>query len=149
MVVIPEALAVQQSNVALDTMVLGRHTPVEWSTIYPAASMFRAVIGQSVCLRSDNQPIAPRHAIQIASLSRPDLSLKSPMQIFVEQAGSEFVAYSLDIEEFAVGSDEQSAISELKASIAESYYILRDEQKSLGPLQIAHWKFLKNLILEI
>jgi predicted RNase H-like HicB family nuclease len=84
----------------------------------------------------------------IGNLDRPELNLRSPIPIYVEAAGEQFVAYSPDLEEFAVGLDHQSAIDELKESIIAVYFILKKDQSRLGPIQQNHWDYLRRIILE-
>ncbi len=122
---------------------------MQWSSAYykMVVSELNAVESRYIC--SGGHSIAPRQAIRIASLDRAGLCLKEPIQIYVESSGSGYIAYSVDLDEFVTSDDEQSSISELKASIVDTYYILKEDQHRLGPLQQAHWQFLQRIVSEV
>ncbi len=84
--------------------------------------------------------------IFIADLGHPELTLLRPLPVVIESAGTQFLAYSFDIEELAVADNESAVIDEIKASIAELYFLLEREQGNLGPLPQKQWAILGRLI---
>ena len=90
---------------------------------------------------------APK-TVFIADLGRASLRLIAAMPISVEPAGAQVLAYSYDLEELAVGETEAEAISEIKASIADAYVLLKREQANLGSLQQKHWRYLAGIVRE-
>lgn len=97
-----------------------------------------------------NSPIRKfdKKSVFIADLRDPRLSLKVPLPIHLEHAGSEMLGYSYDLDELEVADDEWSVIQKMRASIVNLYFMLKEEQDSLGPLMQQHWNFLRKIISE-
>lgn len=93
-------------------------------------------------------PTVVRKNITISDIGHKDLTLIAPIAIYLEQAGDEVLAYSYDLEELAIGTDEYSAVEDMKGSICDLYFLLKTEQRHLGPLQEKHWNYLKKIIKE-
>lgn len=90
-----------------------------------------------------------RKTVFVRNLGTASLALKGPLPIFLEVAATNVVAYSYDLEELAVSSSESEVLDEMRATIVETYFLLKSEQENLGPLQRRHWAFLKQIISEV
>lgn len=116
------------------------------------ASPYEQVVGDGVfvfALSTSMQGAGSRHkTIFIADLADARVSLQKSLPITIESAGESVVAYSYDLEELATGQDESAAITEMKALLVESYFLLKEEQTALGPIQQQHWDFLKHVVRE-
>jgi len=147
-----EAMYFQSNRGPIESQINGQERQLELSNGRLDVEVRRSISSFSwfprFQLRSDGRVLPPRRGYLIDNLNRSDLVLNSQIPIYVESAGDEFVAYSSDLEEFAVGSDEQSAIDELKASIAATYFILKEDQLRLGPIQKNHWYYIKRIVSE-
>ena len=90
-----------------------------------------------------------RRSVLIADLGDARLVLKAPIPIHLEDAGSEVLGYSYDLDEFEVADDEWSVIQKMRSAIARVYFMLKEEQGNLGPLMQQHWSFLQKVVSEI
>ncbi len=85
----------------------------------------------------------------IASLGAVPLALKCALPITLEVSVKSVAAYSYDLDELAISDSECGALDEMRAGIAEAYFLLKAEQKALGPLQSRHWEFLRQIVAEL
>lgn len=90
-----------------------------------------------------------RKTVFVLNLGATSLALKRPLPIALEVTATNVVAYSYDLDELAVSSSESEALDEMRATIVETYFLLKSEQENLGPLQRRHWEFLKQIISEV
>lgn len=74
-----------------------------------------------------------------------NLVLLEPLAVSVQRSEAQFLAYSFDLDEMGSGETESEALNDLRAAIAESYFLLRDEQDKLGPVQQRHWNYLSRV----
>lgn len=84
----------------------------------------------------------------IQDLGDPRVTLLRSIPVSVDFWPDHVTARSFDIEEFGVGADEFEAVRELKASLADLYFLLKNEQGNLGPLPQRQWEFLRRIIRE-
>lgn len=125
-----------------------RSAPYEQNITFSSAEKIVAKSGEKILsLFSHSQD---RKTIFIKNLSDPRLSLREgeSLPIFVESWPQLFTACSHDIDEFAFAADEFETIEEIKASIVELYFSLKEDQNNLGPLPQKHWDFLKSVMQE-
>jgi len=85
----------------------------------------------------------------LSDLADAHFALECLLPITLQLEPSQVIAYSYDLDELAVGSDESSALEEMRLMIAESYRLLKAERNNLGPLQQRHWNLLSKVIREI
>lgn len=90
-----------------------------------------------------------RKTVFVLSLGTSSLALKSPLPISLDVTATNVVAYSYDLDELAVSSSESEVLDEMRATIVETYFLLKSEQDILGPLQRRHWEFLNQIISEV
>lgn len=99
----------------------------------------------------NNSPIRQyqRKLVQIADLGDKRLSLKGALPIHLEHAGDQMLGYSYDLDELEVADDEWSVIMKMRASIADLYFMLKEDQANLGPVPQQHWAFLQKIVTEV
>lgn len=97
-----------------------------------------------------NSPVKKleRRSVLIADLGDARLVLKGPIPIHLEDAGSEVLGYSYDLDELEIADDEWSVIQKMRSAIARVYFTLKQEQGNLGPLMQQHWTFLQKVVSE-
>ncbi len=89
-----------------------------------------------------------RKTVFLGSLNDPRLLLRQPLTITVYSTPETVAAYCFDLDELAVGDTEDAALEDMRVSIVDSYFILKDHQTKLGRLQQAHWNFLRSITQE-
>ena len=89
-----------------------------------------------------------KKTVFISDLADNRLALRKPIPVVVEYSAGKVLAYSLDFSEFSYGDDEFEAIDEFKASVADLYFMLKDDSHKLGPLPMKHWNYLNSVIEE-
>ncbi len=97
---------------------------------------------------TDESSIYRGKTIFIEDLGDPRLSLIRSLPISVEYSSGHVSAYSYDLDEFAIGKNEFDAMNEIRASIVDFYFLLKDEQDNLGPLTQKQWHFLRQIVRE-
>ncbi len=96
-------------------------------------------------------PFGPRRQtrIRLRDLHHAGLSLREPIEVSLEVWEHVVTAYCYDLDEFEIGSDESTAMTELRKAIADLYHILKSDQHRLGPLPQAQWDYLHRIIQEV
>ena len=84
--------------------------------------------------------------IFIQELRDPRLKLLQPLSILVEFEDDYCIASSADLEIYGTGEDEWGAIDDLKRSIAELYFDLKESKLSKHLEGI--WLYMKSIIVE-
>lgn len=97
---------------------------------------------------SGSQPTQPRKNIFIQDLGDPQLSLNRSVPIALDFWYDSVTACCHDLEDFGVGQDEFSAVADLKASLVDLYFLLKNDADRLGPLPQRHWNYLQSIITE-
>lgn len=90
-----------------------------------------------------------KKTVFVLNLGNVALTLKFSLPISLEVSATNVVAYSYDLDELAVSQSESEVLDEMRATIAETYFLLKLEQEVLGPIQRRHWEFLKHIISEV
>ena len=93
-------------------------------------------------------PLPLPKTVFICDLSDPRLSLSRPIPVSLEFWPEIVTAFSYDVEEFGVAESEFAALNDLRASIRELYFLLKEEESKLGSLPRQHWEFLKSVVQE-
>ncbi|MBI4608751.1 MAG: hypothetical protein HY726_07080 [Candidatus Rokubacteria bacterium] len=102
----------------------------------------------SLSLWSHFPSARPSKNIFILDLGNPRVVLTRPLPVAIQVWPDHVSTCSYDIEEFGIGADEFEAVEDLKASIADLYFVLKREGPALGPLPQRQWAFLKGIIRE-
>lgn len=84
----------------------------------------------------------------VSDLGDPRLTLKQPLPVVIQYGDTAITACSYDLEDFGVGDTEFEAVNDLKATIAELYFALKENQDRLGPQPEKDWLFLRSIINE-
>lgn len=88
-------------------------------------------------------------SIFIADLGDPRVMLLQSLPIEVNRWPEHVTVYSHDLEIYCVADDIPAALTEMRASIVELYFMLKEERDRLGPLPRARWQFLSHVIREV
>ena len=95
-------------------------------------------------------PGAVAHSqIQIGSLLDHRLRMFEPVTLEMEQEGEFYVAKYDDLDEYGYGFDPISAVQDIRKTIAELYWQLKDDQDRLGPDLARTWQRLTELVYEV
>jgi hypothetical protein len=124
---------------------------------YFTNTLSESVVDREFVASSVKQPliVKPRPSernlktIFIQDLGDARVSLRRPLPMVVESWGAKTSVYSPDTGDFSVAIDEGAALDELRSSVVDLYFLLKDEQANLGPLPLRHWNFLRSVIDEI
>lgn len=85
---------------------------------------------------------------QFVTLLDDRLLLSAPLSITIEREGEFFIAESSLLEEVGYGYKESEAIDDLKITISELYWTLKEEQDRLGTHLKGIWETLRALVKE-
>lgn len=66
----------------------------------------------------------------------------------LEYDGKQVIAYAPDLDLFGYGETENEALDDLRRTVADLYYTLREERASLGPMPAQVWDYLTHIIVE-
>jgi len=87
--------------------------------------------------------------IRVRDLQDPRLQLRDDLLVVIELAEGIYTAYCHDLDEFGSGSSEAEALQDFRAAVADLYFLLRGEREArLGPMPLAHWRYLSRIIRE-
>jgi hypothetical protein len=89
-----------------------------------------------------------RRPILLYSLRHPHLGLVEPLSVALEYDEGQVVAYAPDLDLFGYGDTENEALDDLRCTVADLYYTLKQERGSLGPLSARVWDYLDHVIAE-
>ncbi|MBU1486515.1 hypothetical protein KKH56_00465 [bacterium] len=104
------------------------------------------VIEELVGLKKAIKGVERKKFLLINSLHHSSLHLISPVATSVEYDGYQFTAYAADLDIYGCGDSEYEAIEDLRQSIADLYYDLKDE--SLGKDLQKIWEYLRSIVSE-
>ena len=85
----------------------------------------------------------------LGALRDPRLHLTVPLTITFERENDDIVARCEELEEFGFGTHLTEAIADLQATIAELYFTLKEENKSLGSDLRKLWDSLHQKVKEV
>jgi hypothetical protein len=95
-------------------------------------------------------PGAVAHSqIQIGSLLDHRLRMVGPVTLELEQEDEFYVARCDNLDEYGYGFDPISAVQDIRKTIAELYWQLKDDQDRLGPDLARTWQRLTELVYEV
>ena len=106
----------------------------------------KAIIQEFNGLKETISGIASRKIFFINSLHNSHLSVHAPISIFLEYDGYQFVSYAPDLDIYGCGDSEYEAIEDLRESIVELYFDLKEEE--LGSDLQKIWEYLNSIITE-
>jgi hypothetical protein len=89
-----------------------------------------------------------QRTVFIRELGDRRVTVIAPIPVSVESSEGQATACCYDLEQFGVGDDEFSALDDLRATVVELYFALKDEPR-LGPLPQRQLDYLKKVIREI
>ena len=90
--------------------------------------------------------IASKKVFFINSLHNSHLSLCAPISVSLEYDDYQFIAYAPDLDIYGCGDSEYEAIEDLRESIVELYFDLKEE--ALGSDLQKIWEYLRLIITE-
>jgi len=90
----------------------------------------------------------PSKPVLLYSLHHPDLALTSPIAASLEfdPDSVQTVAYAYDLNLFGYGETELAALSDLRRTVSDLYFELRDAQEHLTGEALAIWRYLARAI---
>jgi hypothetical protein len=92
---------------------------------------------------------AAHEKIQIGSLLDNRLRMREPLTLVMEQEGEFYIAKCEELNEFGYGTDPIGAVQDMRNTIAELYWELKESQARLGS-DLAHtWQVLFSLVYEV
>lgn len=106
----------------------------------------RAVIEELSGLKKAIKGIERKKILLINSLHHSSLNLIFPVAVSVEYDGYQFIAYTPDLDIYGCGESEYEAIEDLRQSIVDLYYDLKDEP--LGKDLQRIWEYLRSIVRE-
>jgi len=89
-----------------------------------------------------------RKPILLYSLRHPRLRLKEPLAVLLERDDGQVIAQSYDLDLFGYGDTESEALEDLRQTVADLYYELKESAGKLGPLPEKVWDYLKGIVSE-
>jgi hypothetical protein len=89
-----------------------------------------------------------RRTVFVRDLGDPRLSLTASIPVALDLWEGSVTACCYDLEDFGVGQDEFSAITDLKVSLVDLYFLLKADADRLGPLPQRQWNYLRSIALE-
>ncbi len=92
--------------------------------------------------------LASRKSILLYSLRHPHLRLKEPVVVLLEHDDGQMIAQAYDLDLFGYGSSESEALADLRQTIADLYFELKENVGKLGPLPEQVWGYLKDIVGE-
>lgn len=93
--------------------------------------------------------ILERKPILLYSLHSHILKLKEPLAIYLEYDKDQTIAFCYDLDIFGYGETEGEALEDLRKSINDLYYELKENRKVLGLLAKKVWDYLSMIIEEV
>jgi len=89
-----------------------------------------------------------RRPILLYSLRYPSLRLVEPLSVSLEYDGEQVIAHAPDLDLFGYGDTEGEALDDLRRTVVDLYYTLREDSESLGPMPAQVWDYLSHIIAE-
>lgn len=84
----------------------------------------------------------------VGTLLDDRLRLSTPLQVEIERENEWYVAECEALDEFGFGADPMSAVDDLRQTLAELYWTLKEEQHRLAPGIAETWLRLRGVIQE-
>ena len=93
-------------------------------------------------------PSAVQDRIEIGSLLDTRLRMRIPLTLEMEQEGEFYIAKCDELNEFGYDYDPIGAVQDIRVSIAELYWELKENQHRLGADLAQTWRRLSELVYE-
>ncbi|MDH7486709.1 MAG: hypothetical protein QHJ81_10595 [Anaerolineae bacterium] len=90
-----------------------------------------------------------RKLILLYSLHQPRLRLKEPLAVLLERDNGQVIAQSFDLDLFGYGDTESEALEDLRQTVADLYFELKESAGGLGTLPEKVWGYLKDIVSEV
>lgn len=97
---------------------------------------------------TDNLGSAVHDQIQIGSLLDSRLRMREPLTLVMEQEGEFYIAKCDELNEFGYGADPIGSVQDVRKTIAELYWQLKENQDRLGSDLTKTWQRLSELVYE-
>jgi len=94
------------------------------------------------------EKLARRHPLLLYSLRHPQLRLSSPIAVSLEDDGVQVIAAAYDLDVFGYGETEWEALDDLRHTITDLYFTLKDDARALGPMPRRVWEYLSDILLK-
>lgn len=94
------------------------------------------------------EKLTRRRPLFLYSLRHPQLKLGSPIAVSLEDDGVQIIAAAYDLDLFGYGETEGEALDDLRRTITDLYFTLKDEAKALGLMPHRVWEYLSDIIEE-
>ena len=94
------------------------------------------------------EKLTRRRPLFLYSLRHPRLKLSSPIAVSLEDDGVQIIAAAYDLDVFGYGETEGEALDDLRRTITDLYFTLKDNAKALGPMPHRVWEYLSDIIEE-
>jgi len=90
-----------------------------------------------------------RKSILLYSLRHPRLRLREPLAVLLEHDDGQVIAQSYDLDLFGYGDTENEALEDLRQTVADLYFELKENAEGLGLLPEKVWGYLSSIISEL
>ncbi|MDI6795095.1 MAG: hypothetical protein QME81_19885 [bacterium] len=92
--------------------------------------------------------VLEKKSILIYTLHSSSLKLKDPLAVHLEYDQEEVIASCYDLDLFGYGETEVEALEDIRATIEDLYYELKENESKLGILPQRIWGYLSSVIEE-
>jgi hypothetical protein len=90
----------------------------------------------------------PPRILHLRNLADDRLRLTAPLPVVLQYGEESVTACSYDLEDFGVGATEFDALADLRATLVELYFSLKQDRDRLGWQPRREWAFLRSIIQE-
>jgi hypothetical protein len=97
---------------------------------------------------SDALPPATPEALLLGDLRHPQLRLRAPISLVVEQEDKFVGIWYEPLEQMGCGEHLTAAVEDFQQTLSELYFTLRDDQDHLGAELARQWELLQSLVEE-
>jgi len=94
------------------------------------------------------EKLARQRPLLLYSLRHPQLKLSSPIAVSLEDDGMQIIAAAYDLDVFGYGETEGEALDDLRRTITDLYFTLKDDANALGPMPHHVWEYLSDIVEE-
>lgn len=84
--------------------------------------------------------------ILIHNLLSEGLKLREPLAVSLDYDESQVIAYCYDLDVFGYGETEIEALNDLRRTIVDLYFTLRESKRTLGEYAEGVWKYLERVV---
>jgi hypothetical protein len=84
--------------------------------------------------------------ILIHDLLAKGLRLREPLAVSLDYDESQVIAYCYDLDVFGYGETEIEALNDLRQTIVDLYFTLRENRRNLGEYAEGVWEYLGRIV---